>query len=303
MNKRYLPSHKRADEAPPMRVTARDLKVLDSVHRFRLLSAPQIEALHFPSPIPRGCRTSCQRRLQLQFHHDLLTRVFQPIKLGEGRAPIVYALGPKGADLLASRSGVDRASFEWNPKTSQVGYDALSHRLAINQFRVAFQLICQSPGFVLMEWIDDGSFRTPAWQDKVPARKNKGRLVRNYPDGYFALGIHGRKAHFFLEVDMGTMTHKRWQDKIEAYLAFRDSGLAEAHYGTRNFRLLTLTSSQRRCDGLVRSSEAVGAGSHFWFATIDQVDIWQPHSLLAPIWAVARQSERMALFPQLPQTS
>ena len=281
-----------------MRLTERDFRIINAVEQFRLLTAPQIEALFFPSPRPRGCRTSCQRRLQLLFHHAYLERHFQPIIMGEGKAPIVYSLAKKGADLLASHTGRDRASLNWRPKKLSHGYDSLSHRLKINDFRIATILICNSPDLKLQTWLDEGSFRTPALEDKVPMRNHGGRPVRNFPDGYFALevGPEDRKAHFFLEVDMGTMSHKRWQDKIRTYVAFRDRGLARKHYGSRNFRLLVVTTSQQRLKGLVQSTEKAGGDRYFWFTTLDQIDIWQPERLLQPIWTVTTFSEPMPLF-------
>ncbi len=43
------------------------------------------------------------------------------------------------------------------------------------------------------------------------------KAVRKYPDGYFIVNLSsGQQAHFFLEVDQGTMTNALWQEKVRA---------------------------------------------------------------------------------------
>ena len=101
---------------------------------------------------------------------------------------------------------------------------------------------------------------------------------------------------FFLEADQGTMTNSRWSRKIKAYVQFRSSGLAQKHYGTKNFRLLTITTSQRRLHNLKQTSEGAGGNHYFWFTTKDQVDIWEPEKLLGKVWEVATRKNTFSLF-------
>ena len=223
MGKKYLPSYKRAENPPPMRLTSRDVRIVLEVYEQRILSAPQIEALFFPSPKPRGCITSCQTRLQLLFHHGFLDRIDLPIKLGEGRAPYVYALDERGANLVATKKDVDRADVTWNSKHNKLGHQFVEHTLAVNDFQIAIRLLSDEGHFKVKSWIGESDFRTAALKESVPYRMRGARVVRNYPDGYFRLSIPGYKsdAHFFLEVDQGTMSNARWREKVEAYIEFR----------------------------------------------------------------------------------
>ena len=93
------------------------------------------------------------------------------------------------------------------------------------------------------------------------------------------------------------MTNTRWQDKVKAYTEYRSRGLSERHFGTRNFRLLAVTTSTRRMKNLKRATEKIGGDHHFWFTTKDKVDIWQPEKLLAPVWYAATKDEGLPLFP------
>ncbi len=164
--KKYLPSHKRVENPPPMRLTGRDVLIVLEVYLFRILSAPQIEALFFPSPKPRGCRTSCQKRLQLLFHHGFLSRIELPIKLGDGRKPFNYALNERGADLVATKLDVDRADVAWNSKHNQLGHQFVEHTLAVNEFRIAIRLLTESGIFNVKSWIGESEFRTAAMKAK-----------------------------------------------------------------------------------------------------------------------------------------
>lgn len=281
-----------------MRLTKRDIQIVQTVSTYRLLSSAQIEALVFPSDTPRGRQSSCQRRLQLLYHHGHLDRLPMPVILGEGRFPHVYVLDQAGAALVAATQGVDLTTVAWRPHHNLLESPFIFHTLAINDVRVVITLLVQANHFELVEWIDEAGFR--AAKDKVPFRMRGVQVVRNYPDGYFGLTLprSTQPAHFFLEVDQGTMSLTRWKEKVQAYIEFRARGLSEHHYGTRNFRVLTVTTSSQRLTNLKRASEQAGADHFFWFTTQAQVDIWNPGQLLQPIWSVATQKEHMELFPQ-----
>jgi hypothetical protein len=95
------------------------------------------------------------------------------------------------------------------------------------------------------------------------------------------------------------MSNQRWQEKIKAYIEFRDRGLSERHFGTRNFRLLTVTTTERRLKNLKRATEKAGGDHRFWFAVHESIDIWQPRRLLMPVWLVATKDDEQSLFPGL----
>lgn len=298
LTRKYLPSYKRVDNPPAMKLTERDKKIILAIYEYRLMSAPQVEALFFQSEKPRGRQTSCQRRLQLLFHHGYLDRLLMPVVLGEGRVPYVYVLDELGADLVSYELGVDRALIQWRPQNNQISHPFVNHSLVVNDFRVAMNLLSQSGEFLLKQWIGEAEFRTRALQNRVPIRMRGARIIRNYPDGYFSTVSSPEKqeAHFFLEMNQGTMSNKKWQDKIRAYREFRSRGLSEVHFGTRNFRLLTVTTNKRRLQNLKRATEKVG-GDHFhWFTTQECLNVWRPGILLEPIWQVATLEEKQTLF-------
>jgi hypothetical protein len=292
----YLPSYKRVESPPPMRLTARDKQIVLAIYEYRILSSQQIEALLFQSEKQHGKQTVCQRRLQLLYQHNFLERLLLPIVLGEGRAPFVYVLAEAGANLVASLLGIDRAKVGWKPKADRWGPLFIEHSLAVNTVRVAFHCLPQARSWTIGQWIGEAEFRTRTMQEKVPKRTQGGRTTRNYPDGYFTLvRPNTKEAHFFLEVDQATMSNSRWQEKIKAYSEFRARGLSQKHYGTQNFRVLTVTTTERQMQKLKQATEKVKGDDYFWFTTQDDIDLWNPHKLLEPIWSVATQDTKRQL--------
>jgi hypothetical protein len=170
--------------------------------------------------------------------------------------------------------------------------------LAVNDFRVAMNLLADANHFEITQWIGEAEFRLAKLRQRVPFRMRGARIIRNYPDGYFTLTLPGeeREAHFFLETDQGTMSNASWQEKVQAYKEFRLRGLSETHFGTHNFRVLTPTTGERRLQNLKRTTERAGGDHFFWFTCQDRIDIWQPSRILEPIWEVATRHEEHALL-------
>ena len=283
-----------------MRLTNRDTEIVLAVYRYRFINAHQIEALFFP-PDPekgRSRKQSCQRRLQRLFHHGFLTRIPLPIVLGAGRTPYVYALDERGADIVAVELGVDRPNVSWKSADNKVKPLFLDHTQAINTLRVIVERLDNAGKVSLATWTDEGTLQSTEMQDKLPYRMHGARVSRIIPDAYFALEVvfGSPAAHFFLEIDQGTMSNSRWKDKILAYIQFRQSGRSEKYFNTRNFRMLTVTTTAKRLGNLKKTTESAEGGQHFWFTTHDQLSIWKPESLLTLKWQVAGQQMKRPLF-------
>ena len=281
-----------------MQLTDRDQQIVLAIYEHRLLSAHQIEALFFPSSSPQSHsrRTACQRRLQLLYHHGFLACLPQPVVLGEGRVPFVYALDEAGAYLVATLLGVDSGEVNWKPKHNQISTQFLDHTLAINDVRVVLQQLVRRGHLELGQWVDEGALKSAERQEAVPYMMQGARVVRKYPDGYFTLVVNDRQAYFFLEVDRGTESNVRWQEKIKAYHEFRESGESQRHYSTRNFRVLTVTTSDQRLQNLKKATEKAEGDHYFWFTIQERIDIWQPGCFLEPIWSIATKPDKLSLF-------
>ena len=217
--RKNLPSHKRALNPPPFRLTKRDQMIVQSVFKFRLLSSQQIEALLFSSENRHSKQSICQRRLQLLYHHRFLDRLPIPVVLGEGRKPYIYVLDKQGVDLVVHLTGIEAKRIRWRPHKNQLSWMFINHATAVNNVRIVFSLLVQAGHFHLKSWIDESEFRSQNYRELLPYRVKGNQKERKQPDGYFQLQLpnHEQTAHFFLEVDLGSESKNQWQEKIKTY--------------------------------------------------------------------------------------
>jgi hypothetical protein len=244
--------------------------------------------------------------LRQLFDHEYLWRDEQPTKLSQGRAPLVYRLDTKGADLLAETWGLERADLDWDSRDKNVSDPFLNHLLRTNDVRVDIAVAADKHGFVIAEWRDDKTLKREHSKDYVVITNEKGRKqqVAIVPDGYFCLSISGEdeltETHFFLEIDLRTVVghasywgRRDWNRKVKAYIEYFQNGKYEERYGARQGRVLTVTTGERRLDNLKSITEDAGGKKRFWFTTFDRVT---PETVLTErIWQVASQRGLRAL--------
>lgn len=268
----------RRDPNPPRLVlTDRDRAIIRAVHEYRALRQDQVQALFF------GSRSAAQRRLALLYHHGYLARQFLLVQTGYMSSPSVYLLDRRGEELLRAEEGLD--DVHWKSSHNQVSSDFLEHALAINDFRIAVTLASWQSGYALLEWRSETDLKQDYDRVTLPTVRGGSRSVAVVPDSYFALETPHGKTHFFLELDRGTMTTKRFKTKIDAYLAYYRSGGYERRYGARSLRVLTVTLGERRLESLKAVTEEAGGTVWFWFAALP--DLTPEAVLTAPVWQVA----------------
>lgn len=275
---------------PPVVLTERDKMIIWTVYRCRVLRQDQLQALFF------GSRSAAQRRLALLYHHGFLAREFLLVRPGIMNSPTLYLLDKRGEELLRAELGVD--DIDWNSSHNRVSSDFLEHALAINDVRVAVTLACRHQAYRLLDWHSETQIKQD--YDRVPVKSGRGhtRSVAVVPDSYFALETPPGKTHFFLELDRGTMTTRRFRGKVEAYLAYYHSGGYQRRYGARSLRVLTVTLSERRLSNLKAVTEDAGGAVWFWFAVLDDLT---PETVLSqPVWQVAGQTGRQPLIAPAP---
>lgn len=275
----------RPDNPKAIRITERDLDILEMIHACRLLSTQQLQTLFFPS------QHRAYARLQALYQHALLERLFLGLQTALMNTPILYVLDRRGADLLCERRALD---IEWNAQLKQVKPTFLQHALAINDVRVAFTVACQEHQAQIGLWLGENDLK--AAYDYVHIRNERGRMQRIslIPDSYFKLLLATGTSHFFLEQDMGTMQLARFKSKIWAYLAYYQSGLSQERFGTKKFRVLTVASTAQRAANLKAATEVAGGESRFWFTDLAQI---RPETVLnVPIWQVAGRSHPCSLL-------
>jgi hypothetical protein len=274
----------RATHPPRMRLTARDVEILKTVAEYRIVRQDHIQTLFF------GSRSTAQYRLSHLFQHGFLARHFLPVYAGW--SPTLYTLDTRGVEML--RSEWQYTAPTWNP---HVGHEFLAHTLSIADVRVAISLACRAVNYKLILWRSEAEMK--ADYDRVMIRLANGsnQTISLIPDSYFVVETPQGRAHFFVELDRGTETLKRFAIKVLAYQAYVANGQYQKRYPTRSLRVLTVTTSPKRLAHLKTTTEQVGGGRMFWFATAN--DVLPEKALTAPIWHIAGETTPLALLPVL----
>lgn len=256
------PRFARAAELPPFQLTDRDVEIVRhvAVHRFlrstqisRMLDAPHKKILE---------------RLSFLYHAGFLDRPRAQLEYharGGGSDAMVYALGKKGARLLAGRDSLDLTDSDWTRKNRDTGREFILHALAVADVAVALTAACRAhsgikvhhPNQLLATLPEPTRLEQRPWNLRVHVQHNgTTREVGVLPDYAFALYLpDGRRRPFLVECDRGTMPVTRssldqssMQRKFLAYEAVYRQGLHTSRYGWQNFRVLIITTSTDRID-------------------------------------------------------
>ena len=283
--RRYQKAHERPDNPRTIRLQERDSQLLTAVHNYRFLTIEHIHALFWS----HASRSVCYDRVKWLYHNELLIRLILPSEPGQGRARHVYALAEEGAKLVARYLDTDLEALWWEPKEYKVSASKIQHTLDLSTYWVVLCRLAQLGKLQIGKWYTDRQFNSKAFRDKVPFLQQGARHSRREPDGFHQLTFSPQQStfSFFIENDEGSKDHGVWKSKIRAYVHFKNSGLSEKFYGTKNWRLLTITNGPRRLDNLIASTREAGGGDFCWFTTWDEIDISRPENYLEPIWKVA----------------
>jgi len=287
--------------ASPIRLTEDDLTILGHVARHRFL-----RSTHLVQVMPHRSGKKLLERLAELYHNGLLDRPRAQLDYfaTAGSAPLVYALGNKGALMLGEQTGMDRAQIDWTWKNRSVGRLFIDHTLMIADVMVGMERACaRHAGIELMDAqailasVPEATRRlVNPFKLTAPITAN-GRSVESsvIPDAVFGLDFtHERKRkYFFLEADNATMPVMRANLNLTSYARklmtyYAGGGKANAfgaQLGIGNFRVLTVTTSRDRVatmiDALKQLTGGIGSAQ---FLFVDHARLLAADDLLALEW-------------------
>ena len=244
---------------PPMASdpTPRDVRMIASVDRNKLLNSKQISALFAASP---SNRKRILNRLCKLHHHGYLER-----RRGMANDPIVYGLGLRGSRYLGERPGFTRARAAQAERTRKITRHYEAHALGISEFMVAQELSCRARRSTRVihpeEFLQRAKRKRLAWPVPVP---HQGRVEEHWliPDRLYGL-LHtaagqGSRRFYCLEIDRGTMPVVRsnpnqtsYIRKLLAYSYTHAQDLLYKNYGIERFQVLTFTTSKERIRNMI----------------------------------------------------
>jgi hypothetical protein len=280
---------------PACVLQARDHEIIRVVSQHRVISSDDLQLL------VSGSNQTILRRLQKLFHHGYLDRPRSQRQPGYG-GRMVYALGQKGAELLAKESG-RRPTADWSEKNRQLGASYLEHALMVSRFQAALRFALQTHGSAAVErWIADGLIR-----DSVSVEHEAStERIPIAPDAFFTLRLlnepEGRNCiHAFVEADRGTMTTKRFLLKMHGYWHYWRSGRPEEQFGIKNFLVITVTRTTERSASLCSTTGDIDAPRHrglrmFLFGSEQKYAAGNSLRILEPIWATPADNDLHSLL-------
>jgi hypothetical protein len=261
---------------------------LKLLYQFGLLDAQQITTL-----LDTKSFATIKRRLKEMRQAKLIDWLHIPItkSVAGGALRAFYILAPAGKKRLRKEGITD---FRGLPKNT-LSHMFLKHTFAVNRVRIAVTMAANKRGWKVTKWIGESKIVSEYGKIKNPGDKPPATII---PDSYFVIKEPSKPpSHFFLELDRGTMTDKRFQGKISSYVSYKKSGEYFDNYHTNSLKVLTIvdTPTTNRLQNLRQTTQEVkGIGRMFWFAHLP--DITNQDPLTTPIWHVAKDKHPISLF-------
>ena len=251
-------------------ITDRDRAILWSLGTTRVLSAQEIEWLHFPGWEERERLHNDQtpneavrrpagvhRRIRVLQKAGLLRWMIRPMITSDRntkKLPLLHSLTQRGKNYLQDVMENDADTLWAFPETQQPNLENMDHSYLIGRTYAALAAGSARDGHALTDWLGDHLLVKGYDRLAVAGYREKLPML---PDASGVLVTEALHRRFFVEVDRGTMAIARWREKIAAQHTYRNSRELHMRYATTTFFTCIVAPSARR---LLRIAEAVARG-------------------------------------------
>jgi hypothetical protein len=236
-------------------LTPRDFHLLEELATAKILDREQIQVVTGIRAINRA-----NDRLLRLLNAGLLRRHFLGTRAGGRKA--LYSLSSNGAKLI-EREKVWRLQHPEDEVL--VGDSFTAHQTAVNWVWIGAKYWLPS-GVEFLRWLN--------------FQKQITKTLPLIPDGYFEVQKGGEIVSHFVEVDLGTETHKVWERKIQLYVKLAASGDFTNLFHRSRFRVLVTAPTDRRLRN-IRLTVEKQTSKLFFF--LDNKTIYRD-GLYAPLW-------------------
>jgi hypothetical protein len=220
------------------RLSERDLAIIRQVAELRLMSARQIQAIHFPDDEHENSAAATrarQRVLRRLCRDGLLVALERRIGgVRAGSAGLVLALGPVGQRVLAA-NGPRRRSYEptWR---------FVDHTLAIAQLIVDVSLAARRGTLDLLA----SQAEPDCWREVT----GLGGQQWLRPDAFLVLGVGDYELRWFIEVDRASESLPVVLRKCRLYADYYQSGTEQGAHGGVFPRVCWVVPDEQRAERL-----------------------------------------------------
>jgi hypothetical protein len=285
----------RGEASRSIRVTPRDLKLMENIARMRLASSDQLAALD------GGSAQNVGRSLRALYDHGYVERpraqIVTRLPWGDGSRPMVYGLTRQGARLLRSNGlQVRRRLLDGIDAERGAGWRFVEHTVAIADFWVALEVALRSRTDIRLlergEILEDAPKTRRDREVRLEASiRLNGMLKKNavIPDGLFGLRFsNDDESYFMLEIDRGEMPVERFKSQYRTYftkklLTYYEANRQRRHVhdlGIPHFRVAVVTTTPTRVEKMLQAVEEItqGRGTRLFLFT-DQASLAHGNAL------------------------
>lgn len=231
-------------------------------------------------------------RLEKFFHAkggSILDRPRAQFRGGEAARPYVYAIGPRGRMELDRLDGTVRTGRrDIAAENQRLGLHFLEHETAVTEVALAFQLATQQQGWSFELALKDEiavHTRLPR-AIEIAFRDDVAEPLPLLPDAYIAIDAgDGLRRSYFLEIDLGTEPHIRWNLRTSSILRkviayWQLSFWRPLPVDGVIFVTTSAVRARRMIEKVVRRVDPKGKGAHFFqFAHLNRLRVENYESL------------------------
>jgi hypothetical protein len=249
-----------------------------------------------------GSRQQVLRRLQRLYHHGYVERPACQIDYYQhgGSRSIAYGLASRGAAHLRRMDDTPFSRLDWTSRNRSVKRLFLEHALMVSDIMVALEIACRRRGDVRLLIEHEIPLPAATRNQRAPFQwavtgsgKEKLGVI---PDRVFALEFGDKRERIlcFLEADRGTMPVERAKHdassiarKLHAYALTWKAGIHRSRFGISRVRVLTVTTTETRCEH-IRTAASAASGGHGIFLQTHITSGFSPKTSLGSVWRSAK---------------
>ncbi len=215
----------------------RDAEIVHYVYQLRVATLDHLAALTTRS------QKTLERRLPKLRNEQYILRLKPRPHKG------LYVIGPEAMPALIEGGYAPEDLVDKRLRESEWKDLMLPHSLLVASIQTKLLLLSRQSLVRLVHWEHDH----PKLWDSVQTTSDGKLPIR--PDAYFVLQRSGppterNSSHFFLEADVGTMSHKRIESKVAAYAAYHQQQRHVQKFGMNYFQVAIVTQTVARAENL-----------------------------------------------------
>src|SRR5713226_342986 len=282
---RRLPTSSEISTRSPIVLTERDRQLLVAVHQHGFLTTDLVELAFFPPST--GSRSSASskayERVRDLWLWGYLERVELPVaRVLGGRRPFLYALGLQGVPSVEQRMGT--AVLPVQPRRlDRLDHVFVDHDLKAAALWANLRAQLRKRRGCRWLWIGERELRAKRMRVRAP---NADYWLPFLPDGYFEVTYpSGDVQACLVEIDMGTLTLRRFARKMQAFETAFEDEVFRRHFKRDDFEVLVLSQSRRRTEALRRVAGRVVPNERrgeYYLSTF--ADVLAPAVFAAATW-------------------